>query len=286
MDSLRTVIFVDGQNFRKNLTEFSFEPSNKGGGKAYRLDEKHFKWRGFFQGIIEKFELYTKTKHRLVRVYWYNAEAITPFKEDRTLIKEILHNYIGKFPKLTQDIIIELAKSWWEKERDYIQRAKDDIFDKIQTETDFLEFKYVGQYVVKPFSVYKFEKKSDGSYLYSGERQGEKGVDVGIVVDMISKMNYYDAAILISGDSDFLPVVRYIKDHLKQVYQFSIAQGVPPTINYLSPYLKSVVDMFQFFDEKDLLEKYVIMDKIPTPIQKEIKDRIAKLKNPQNPSSP
>ena len=41
---------------------------------------------------------------------------------------------------------------------------------------------------------------------------------------MIAKMSHYDTAILISGDSDFLPVVGYLKDNLKYVYQFSLAE--------------------------------------------------------------
>ena len=65
-----------------------------------------------------------------------------------------------------------------------------------------------------------------------------KGVDVGIAVDMMSKMAEYDAAILVSGDADFMPVVRYLKDHLRYVYQFSLALGIPPKIKNLSPWLR------------------------------------------------
>jgi hypothetical protein len=44
------------------------------------LDEKHFLWQQFFSGIIAKFDERTSQKHRLVRVYWYNAASITPFR--------------------------------------------------------------------------------------------------------------------------------------------------------------------------------------------------------------
>ena len=92
---------------------------------------------------------------------------------------------------------------------------------------------------------------------YLGRQIGEKGVDTGIAVDMISKMANYDAAILVSGDADFLPVVGYLKDNLKYVYQFSIARGVPPMIRYLSPYLRGKVDCFESYDEVELLSLYL-----------------------------
>ena len=82
-----------------------------------------------------------------------------------------------------------------------------------------------GQYQVHPLSVHSLTRAEDGEIDYRGKRIGEKGVDIGIAVDMIAKMPYYDVAILISGDADFLPVVGYLKDHLKYVYQFSVARG-------------------------------------------------------------
>jgi len=46
----------------------------------------------------------------------------------------------------------------------------------------------------------------------SGNRQ--KGVDTLIAIDMLTKayMNHYDIAILFSGDSDLLPLVKAVKD--------------------------------------------------------------------------
>ncbi len=107
---------------------------------------------------------------------------------------------------------------------------------------------------------------------------GEKGVDLGIAVDMIAKMPYYDVAILVSGDADFLPVVGYLKDHLKYVYQFSIAKGVPPSIRYLSPYLKGKVDCFESYNELELLDKFLLREKgIPPDILVAIDNRITQL---------
>ena len=111
-----------------------------------------------------------------------------------------------------------------------------------------------------------------------GTQVGEKGVDIGIAVDMIAKMSHYDVAILVSGDADFLPVVGYLKDNLKYVYQFSVARGVPPSIYHLSPFLRGKVDCFESFDEVELLRDHLDRaSRIPPPILDAIDDRIATL---------
>ncbi|MCH7626463.1 MAG: NYN domain-containing protein, partial [Chloroflexi bacterium] len=120
--------------------------------------------------------------------------------------------------------------------------------------------------------------EATGNISYLGRQQGEKGVDIGIAVDMMAKMPNYDVAILISGDSDFLPVVGHLKDNLKYVYQFSLAKGVPPSINYLSPWLRGLVNCFQWFDEAELLSKYLKPSVgIPPAIISAINQRVAEL---------
>lgn len=282
MEPLRTVMFIDGRNFKYNIGAFQFqssEESDENKNRSYRLDEKHFLWQDFFLGIIQKFNTATKHEHRLVRVYWYNAETMRPFEIREGLIQSILDDYRGKFTDLDREKIISLARDWYERERKNFERAKEQIYEGIQRRVDFLEFKYTGEYVIQPFKVYRFEKSDNGSYLYQGTREGEKGVDVGITVDMIAKMQNYDVAILVSGDADFLPVVRYVKDNLKYVYQFSIAKGIPPEIKYLSPWLIGRVDIFQFFDELELLTTYLNRKSgIPPAILRTIDDRINQLK--------
>ena len=88
---------------------------------------------------------------------------------------------------------------------------------------------------------------------------------------MIAKLQAYDVAVLVSGDADFLPAVRYLKDSLKQVYQFSLARGVPPRINYLSSWLIGRVDAFRAFDELEFQESLL---GYPSSDTKSIDDRL------------
>ncbi|MCK4783021.1 MAG: NYN domain-containing protein [Desulfobacteraceae bacterium] len=282
MEPLRTVMFIDGRNFKYNLGAFQFQSKvakKLGKERPYRLDEKHFLWRNFFLGVVDKFQKATKYEYRLVRVYWYNAETMRPFKTSEYQIRSILDDYREKFSDLDHAKVLELAEGWYKKERSNFERAKEETYEHIQRRVDFLEFKYTGEYVVNPFNVFRLEQMEDGSFLYQGSREGEKGVDVGIAVDMIDKMSNYDVAVLISGDADFLPLVRHVKENLKYVYQFSIAKGIPPEINYLSPWLIGRVDVFQYFDELELLERYLDRKSgIPPVILQEIDNRISELK--------
>lgn len=283
---LRTVIFVDGANFRANLRNFKFaspSPSDRG----YMLEERHFDWKRFYDGVIQKFNVATGWKHRLIRVHWYYAQTISPWAYSEKYASAQAETIMSRYPQicgLTREKVISKAREWYRSERERFERLREVMFENIQRKTDFLEFKYVGQYQVRPFEVYRIEQNDDGEITYLGRQVGEKGVDIGIAVDMIAKMPYYDVAILVSGDADFLPVVGYLKDHLKQVYQFSIAKGVPPSIKHLSPYLEGMVDCFASYDEKELLANYLDRHSgIPSPILDAIDARVSKLSDMETP---
>lgn len=284
MATLKTVIFVDGENFRNNLRAFSFQstpphPTNP----VYKLEEKHFFWKDFFDSILTEFNRVTGWSYRLIRVYWYYSANISPWVENSNAAQKIVGRY-ASVAKLTISQVNQLAKEWYDHERRYFEKLREEVFPKIQESTDFLEFKYVGQYIIRPYSVYRIDFDSKGNVVnYLGYQQGEKGVDVGIAMDMVAKMQNYDVAILVSGDADFLPAVRYLKDNLKYVYQFSIAKGVPPAIKYLSPYLKGNVDCFAYFDEIQLLSNFLDRRQIPLPIVQAIDARIATLQGNQPP---
>jgi uncharacterized LabA/DUF88 family protein len=283
MTSLRTVIFIDGENFRNNLRHFIFV-SNPTLGE-YRLEEKHFFWRKFFQGVLQEFDNTTGWQHQLVRVYWYYSATISPWAESPRLAQKVVDDNVGRI-SLTANQVTQLAKDWYDKERRYFEKLREHTFEEIQRDTGFLEFKYVGQYIVHPYRVFRIDTDSRGNVTnYLGQQQGEKGVDIGIAVDMISKMDNYDAAILISGDADYIPAVKYLKDHLKYIYQFSIARGVPPKIEYLSAYLKGSADCFAYYDEIRLLSNYLDRKNIPPTICQAIDARIASL-TPPPPTTP
>jgi len=280
MSDLRTVIFVDGRNFWYNLRKFKFV-TDAGGAEErdYCLDEKHFCWKGFFEGAIRKFNDITKWNHRLIRTYWYFAETVTRFNRWDEGAQHIVEQYQGKFPDLTEDVVHELAEQWYAGFRKQHQDARDVIYEEIQRRVPFLEFRFVGMLFVNAYKQVSIEREANGKFLYRAQIKGEKGVDAGIAVDMLAMLESYDVAVLVSGDADFIPVVKHLKERLKQVYQFSLARGVPPNVTYLSPWLRSVVDLFAYFDEYELLTTYLDRQyRFPAPVWRAIGERIESLK--------
>jgi uncharacterized LabA/DUF88 family protein len=277
---LKTAIFVDGANFRANLRNFAFQSSPPMGNERYRLQEQHFNWKSFYRGVLKKFDDTTGWEHQLIRVHWYSSASISPWvshsDEQRFALRVV--NEHPEIAGLTTQNVIASARSWYDRERSYFERLRERDFENIQRQTDFLEFKYVGQYQVHPLRPYRIQRNLDGTIHYLGTQVGEKGVDIGIAVDMIAKMSYYDVAILVSGDADFLPVVGYLKDNLKYVYQFSVARGVPPSIQHLSPFLRGKGDCFESFDEVELLTDHLDRtSNIPPAILVAIDARVADL---------
>lgn len=277
MDTLKTVVFIDGQNFKNDLQKFRFKAQGHN-LPEYRLDEKHFLWENFFQCAIEALSLRTKTSHRLVRVYWYNTQTTTPYHRHDRAIRKILENYRDQFPELTAPLLDMLAQRWHRHQRELLARAKEEVFDEIQKRSSFLEFKYVGQLVLRPYRVREMQRDKEGGILYQGTVEGEKGVDIGITIDMIAKMPHYDAAVIVSGDTDFIPLIQYLKDQLKLVYSLSLSRTENGQVQIFSPQIKSAVDYFHAIPEKELLGTFLDRRSgIPPIILQEIDRRLEEL---------
>jgi uncharacterized LabA/DUF88 family protein len=61
----------------------------------------------------------------------------------------------------------------------------------------------------------------------TGVRIEEKGnMDVELTIDAVDLVNNYNVAILFTGDSDFLPLVEYIRGKGKRAYVFSSRNNV------------------------------------------------------------
>ncbi|MFX1502634.1 MAG: NYN domain-containing protein, partial [Promethearchaeota archaeon] len=78
----------------------------------------------------------------------------------------------------------------------------------------------------------------------------EKKVDIKIAVDMVSLAyeNKYDIAILVSGDGDFVPVIKKIKDLDKSVELWAFKYSLANT-------LKEQIELSKIFYLDDILDK-------------------------------
>ncbi|MFA5169800.1 MAG: NYN domain-containing protein [Candidatus Paceibacterota bacterium] len=77
------------------------------------------------------------------------------------------------------------------------------------------------------FIVIKKELKRISVITEHGEAIEEKGnMDVEITIDSIHHLKKYDVAVFFTGDSDFLALVTYLKNHGKKVYIYSSKNNI------------------------------------------------------------
>lgn len=73
-----------------------------------------------------------------------------------------------------------------------------------------------------------FEVKA-GKIMYDGGRIREKGVDVKLAIDLVvgAADNLYDAAIVISSDTDLVPAIKYALNGKKKKVEYIGFAGTP-----------------------------------------------------------
>lgn len=77
------------------------------------------------------------------------------------------------------------------------------------------------------FTVRKKELKQIKTLTKSGVSVEEKGnMDVEMTIDAVHQIDKYDCAVLFTGDSDFLALVKYIRARGKKVHIFSSRNNV------------------------------------------------------------
>ncbi len=78
-----------------------------------------------------------------------------------------------------------------------------------------------------------------------------KGVDISICVDALSHgfKNHYDTAVILSGDGDYIKLIKEIQSMGKQCYIGSFSHGCNPELKILPDYYFSLDDLF-FLEKK------------------------------------
>lgn len=77
------------------------------------------------------------------------------------------------------------------------------------------------------FAVIKKELKRISVINEDGEAKKEKGnMDVEITIDALHHLEKYDTAVFFTGDSDFLALITYLRNHSKKVFIFSSKNNV------------------------------------------------------------
>jgi uncharacterized LabA/DUF88 family protein len=167
------------------------------------LQEKDINWENLFNYVLPD-------DHELVRAYWYQPARVAPFDFFPAELKR-------NCPEgMSEEEYREDRETWLRDQENRLRHIQDTVYRRLQQENDYIEFCYSGILKINPYF----------------ERFEERGVDVAIGVDMVGKVEGYDAAILVSGDVDLLPAINHIKDKLRFVYQLIIRRGDNHSSNY------------------------------------------------------
>ena len=94
------------------------------------------------------------------------------------------------------------------------------------------------------FAVIKKELKRISVANEHGEEIEEKGnMDVEMTIDVMLHFKKYDTAVFFTGDSDFLALVTYLRNHGKKVYIYSSENNISQELRTGADGYKDVLDI-------------------------------------------
>ena len=206
----KAVAFLDGENFYHKLDEF-------GELRPWYLD-----WSKFMKKICPP-------ENDLVRLYYYKSEKINSYDFSRQIPRRVT-----LLPTETAETRKERAHQWYNQRLADHHKQLADYETNIAQKYASIEIKKVGTLKIDP---------------WNEDVLGEKGLDVGLAVDMLDFSSLADTEILISGDADYSPAVKWVKSKLKKVYLVRFYSGPPPrtkgTGADLLTYADETIDLYE-----------------------------------------
>jgi uncharacterized LabA/DUF88 family protein len=205
----RACIFVDGENFRHSL-KLLFQNGKFSFGKGEYLPEAD--WHRFFAMIAGRFDC------ELLRAYWYVVEHLDcrPYK--------VPHDWAEKERVLSRWFSARIhACSSVDERRDVLKAIEQELAQaRTHIESRARGWREIQSSIENSNDQLEFRRSGSISYELATKQFGvEKGVDTQLAADMITLSGIYDAAIILSGDADYLPPVAAVKAKGKLVYSVS-----------------------------------------------------------------
>lgn len=213
----RVCIFVDGENFRRTIVSLFKKTFNQ----AEYLP-KRAKWDDFFDWLSAKHFAYpgSPNTHNRIRTYWYVIEQldIFPWSFPKPDSPEKIRQLTALFTciKDTQKRIDGLKD---EHLRSELRKLHIEISGTIENmENRFDGWRKIQDDISMSQRAIEFHRAGaihfNAVYNILGS---EKAVDVKLATDLILLKDVYDIAVIVSGDQDYVPAVKAVKDFGKQV---------------------------------------------------------------------
>lgn len=227
----KVAMFVDGSNLYGMLN-----------GMNLRVAQYGDFYQFLFQRCSEDWARVTccpADSARLQRVYWYVVGSIDEwdlsnpksqqtlrdiFERDRDFHRPYLEeagrdlNVRGGAPAPRDDVMLEAwarafkeMAEWFDARKNHLSGLRG-FYHGVRSTTDLIDLVEAGHWKVDFFRKVTVEK----------------GLDASLAVDMVAFAHQYDVAVVVSGDADMLPSIRYCKSLGKHVGVVEFLRGHPP----------------------------------------------------------
>lgn len=222
---IKLTAFVDGSNLFGALKSMNLEVGNYESLYGYIYKES-------ISAYHESTGISPPVSCQLQRIYWYVVGSIDEWDLSLTQSQDALrksfqkdretHDYWmqkagreNQGPKNLEDVAWAACfndfKRWYEAKQGILDGMKR-FYQGVRSTTDLIDIVESGHWKVN------FLRK----YVE------EKGLDTSLAVDIVAFKKNYDVAIVVSGDADAIPSLRYAKDEGKHVLAVEFISGSPP----------------------------------------------------------
>jgi len=201
------MVFVDGENFLFGIRKLF----------AAEFDRRHYlpreaAWGWFFGRIAEQLQ----ATEFSVRWYVINELDFHPYADwDRDSTRELRRKIEG-----LEGVEGELAGARSNREKsDIVERYRETFRETEELMRERLAgWRAIQDAISEEHPFIRFYRPGWQPCFLPARRLGrEKGIDIGLAVDLIRKRDDYDLALLFSGDGDYVPAVRVIQGWGKRV---------------------------------------------------------------------
>jgi hypothetical protein len=226
----RVCVFVDGENFRFTINDIFSDEFQRHEYLPKRAD-----WAGFFDWLVGAV---TACAGERLRTYWYVLREIEffPYHLPRAAVA-------AKEGLVPNPDLVRLIGRLLGPERETLDAPGmiarlEELSRELKNEERRMRARFEGWIQVQRgiASRHKaIEFRREGAIQYDLFTHGfgsERSVDVKLATDMIVLSPIFDIALLVSGDQDYVPAVKHLKNAGRQVFSvtFLTKEGVivPP----------------------------------------------------------
>ena len=255
---MRFAIFVDGPNLIGSLNKLQVDVDDYQAFYTHVVENALEAWKECL--VSEGTPL-----SQLLRVFWYQVGHMDEINFSNPGLEENLRKIFenskdinkgymalagkenpGKSHQELKDIAWEKCfsegKAWYEAKQKSLENMKK-FNHSVRGNTNFIEIVESGHWKIDLLR----------------KRVTEKGIDTSLAVDLVTVIESYDVALVISGDADMIPSINYAKQRGKHVGVIDIINGYPPERKgrQSSTRLKSHSDFIVPVYEMELVSKKI-----------------------------